>query len=113
MTIPTTERLARALEELNDPKLSEMVAKARAGYYDDFKSDLAQPLTTLYMDLMDVGHPEMAQRVVDGEFDSTKEEAEAWMEAEGRDILKLLMLSEDVDFRRFIENINRVQWKEN
>ena len=78
MEIPTTERLARALEELDDPKVNWMIEKARQGYYDDFKSPLATPEIQLVIDLHIYGHNELAKRVINGEFDCTLEESEAW-----------------------------------
>jgi hypothetical protein len=77
--LPTTERLARALESLNDPALAGMIAQARAGYYDDYKSSLAMPQVQLVLNIRSHGHPEFAKRVIDGEFDATLEEGEAWI----------------------------------
>jgi hypothetical protein len=57
-TIPTTERLARALEAALCP--SWMIDRARAGYYDDFKSDLALPCMQLVADLMGIGQTKLA-----------------------------------------------------
>lgn len=85
--IPTTERLARALMELDDPKLIWMIERARQGYYDDFKSPLAMPLHQLVLDLQAVGHPEMIRRVIDGEFDATLEEGDEWFRREGHTLL--------------------------
>jgi hypothetical protein len=85
--LPTTERLAHALEAANDPALAPMIALARAGHYDDFKSDLATPIVQLVNDLERAGHPELAQRAKDGEFDGTIEEGQAWFESEGKDLL--------------------------
>lgn len=62
--IPTTERLAQALEEAKDPALRKMVELARKGHYDDFKSSLAFPLVQLAADLRAAGHPELVQRVI-------------------------------------------------
>ena len=64
--LPTTERLALALELEGAP--AQMVDAARAGCYDDFRSESATPMN--------------------GEFDSTQEEAEAWFQREGKDLLK-------------------------
>jgi hypothetical protein len=74
----TTEKLARALEELDDPALAEMVARARAGYYHDYLSPLALPEMQLHADLCNAGHHVFAQRVINGEFDASKAEAAAW-----------------------------------
>jgi len=86
--LPTTERLARALEALNDPALAGMIERARAGYYDDYKSTTATPQTQLVHDLRAHGHPEFLGRVMNGEFDATLEEGEAWINGpEGRAVL--------------------------
>jgi len=81
-TIPTSERLAQALEaELrttHDTRLELLIGRARDGFYDDFKSDLPNPQQALVYDLRTLGHFKFAQRVIDGEFDATMEEAEAW-----------------------------------
>ena len=71
--LPTTERLARVLEAEGLP--AEMVAAARDGYYDDYKSPLAMPETQLYQDLIGHGRKDLAERAVAGEWDATKEEA--------------------------------------
>jgi hypothetical protein len=84
---PTTEKLAQALEATGDANLAQMVQKARAGYYDDFKSELALPIIQLIADLRDKGHEELAQRAMSGEFDSTPEESAAWVAGEGKDYL--------------------------
>jgi hypothetical protein len=80
--LATTERLARALEALNDLNVAEMVVKARDGYYDDYKSPLDFPIRRLVHDLEAAGHPEMAERVKDGEFDATEAEALEWSRTE-------------------------------
>jgi hypothetical protein len=96
--MPTTERLAVALEALDDNRLVGMIHRARHGYYDDYKSTLVQPLVTLVKELHSFGLPGMVQRVIDGEFDSTKKEAEAWANSpEGQRIFA--ELSEAARFR--------------
>lgn len=85
MSEPTTERLAKALEAANAP--TEMVERARAGYYDDFKSELVLPCMQLVADLGEAGLQELQQRAINGEFDSTPDESKAWFEAEGKDHL--------------------------
>jgi hypothetical protein len=88
---PTTERLATALEAAGAPP--GMVDRARAGYYDDFKSELATPCIQLVADLRAAGLDELAARAIDGEFDGTPEESAAWFEAEGKDYLPQSMWS--------------------
>jgi len=89
--LPTTERLAHALESLGDPKLFGMIALAYAGYYDDFKSELAFPMLQLVQDLEKMGHPDMAALARNGEFDATEAEATAWKKSKGRAIVTELM----------------------
>lgn len=72
----TTEKLAKALEMAKAP--ASMIADARAGRYDDFKSDSATPITDLVRDCLKHGLRSMAQRAKNGEFDTTREEAEEW-----------------------------------
>jgi len=78
-TLPTKERLAQALEELHDPRLAEIVARARAGVYDDFETTLPFPQATLIGELVELSHFKFASRVMNGEFDATEEEGNAWL----------------------------------
>lgn len=74
--VPTTRKLATALMRRGAPM--DMVQRALAGYYDDFKSPLAMPEMQLYHDALAAGLPDIAEMVKDGEFDATKEESAAW-----------------------------------
>ena len=85
--IPTTERLAEALEELGDPRLDEMIKRARQGFYDDYKSPYPFPLLKLKLELQSAGYTWMVNRVIAGEFDATYEEAREWFEKEGRHLI--------------------------
>jgi hypothetical protein len=76
MTEPTTERLARDLEAAGAPAI--MIVRARAGYYDDYKSPLAFPETQLLTDARAAGLEDIAQGVMDGRWDGTREESDAW-----------------------------------
>jgi len=89
--LPTTERLALALEAANDPALASMITLARAGHYDDFKSNLNYPIMQLVHDLEAAGHSELAKRAKEGEWDATEEEARAWVKAEGEHWLQQLV----------------------
>jgi hypothetical protein len=66
----SSERLAKALEEADLP---EMAAKARKGYYNDFKSPLVMPAMQLAKDLEKAGTPAALalrrRHVKYGEFD--------------------------------------------
>ena len=85
--LPTKERLARVLEASHAPV--EMIAKARAGAYDDYESDSATPIINLVHDLEAAGLSSLAEKARDGVFDSTKAEAERWFQREGKDLLGL------------------------
>lgn len=85
--VATAERLARALEGRQNPRLAGMIRKARAGEYDDYLSESATPINDLVRDLVQNGEHELATRAMRGEFDGTREEAQAWAESdEGRDV---------------------------
>lgn len=83
------DRLADALYKIG---LLEMGNKAKAGHYDDYESDIAFPKIQLVHDLSKIKTHEsekLIQRVVDGEFDGTKEETDKWMESEeGQETLR-------------------------
>jgi hypothetical protein len=93
MAEPTTARLARALAEIPGvPR--DMIARAIDGYYDDYLSPLALPILTLWSDLRALADlPKtpaasrpllraLADRVRNGDFDGTREEAESWRRSE-------------------------------
>lgn len=80
----TKDMLAEALTGVG---LDDMAAKARTGYYHDFLSPLALPEMALITALgaAATAQPDKAQaimalrnRVIDGEFDASTEESEAW-----------------------------------
>lgn len=74
MSVSTAEKLAQVLHAAG---LFEMEKKARGGYYDDFRSPLATPIVQLVNDLRAAGQHDLAHRAMNGEWDGTKEEAEA------------------------------------
>lgn len=76
MKLSTSERLAQVLHAAG---LLEMESKARAGYYDDYRSPLATPIVQLVKDLSAVNRRDLAERAMNGEWDGTREEGEAWM----------------------------------
>lgn len=94
----TSERLAKALEAANAPKA--MITAARAGCYDDYKSESAFPLTDLVRDLTAAtkglaNHPRavllaLAQRVRNGDFDATAEESEEWAASQTGEMAEVL-----------------------
>lgn len=88
----TKDKLAAALRDID---LQEMADKAAAGYYHDFLSELDLPTIALVKDLERVGTTpalQLRKRVLEGEFDATKEEADAWAESpEGQETLSQLL----------------------
>jgi hypothetical protein len=74
----STEKLVAALEAQGAPTLKNVIRNARKGYYHEFDSDLVFPLAVLKADLEAHGFTELAQKVVEGEFDAGREEAEMW-----------------------------------
>lgn len=97
----TKDRLAAAMRECGVPE--DMVKKAEAGYYDDYLSPLPDNITQLLADLAAVAKAagdnsklafdcgRLAGRAVQGEFDGTKEESEAWaMSEEGQEAFRKL-----------------------
>jgi hypothetical protein len=81
----TKERLACTLEKAGAPLI--MVNAARSGRYDDFESESVTPIVDLVNDLRAFGLHDLAHRAMNGEFDGTKEEAEAWYQREGRNLI--------------------------
>lgn len=82
--VHTKDVLAVALREVG---LVHMADVAATGYYHDFLSPLATPELQLVADLREAavrnpGRKEeikaLAARVVNGDFDATKEESDAW-----------------------------------
>jgi hypothetical protein len=70
----TKDRLAHALREAG---IEDMARRARAGYYDDFISELDTPILQLCEDLADLGTRsamELRDRVKAGEFDTLRDE---------------------------------------
>lgn len=82
----TKERLAQVLE--TSGASTEMIKNARLGMYDDFISPLPNPIMHLVADLREEGLHDLAQRAMDGDFDASKEEAEAWFQSEGKNLIR-------------------------
>ncbi len=80
--------------ELETAGLADMAKKAREGYYHDFLSPLDTPCLQLAEDLAAVGTPAalaLRERHLDGEFDASIEESEAWAASpEGQAFLRRL-----------------------
>lgn len=78
---PTMHRLARDLKDANAPEW--MVDKALSGFYDDYHPNApALNMTSLLSDMRKAGLPKAMQlKVIDGEWDATKEESDAWAQS--------------------------------
>jgi hypothetical protein len=77
----TKERLSQALREAKAP--TEMIEHAEIGGYDDFEAvDTASPIVDLVNACRAFGLDDLAKRAMNGEFDATEEEAEAWARSE-------------------------------
>jgi hypothetical protein len=66
---PPHERLAEELEKLG---AHQMADDAKDGYYGDFTSPLAMPISQLVRDLQRLGTPaalDLRKRAMNGEFD--------------------------------------------
>ena len=86
----TRERLVAALEEERAPK--SMVRRAGEGYYDDFLSPLAMPIHQLVSDARKYNLTRIAKKAMNGGFDATKEESDAWAASEeGRETIRDFM----------------------
>lgn len=108
MSEHTTVKLATALGEIPGvPK--DVMTRAVDGYYHDFLSPLAMPEMQLVTDLRELASRPatprnsrpllraLADRVIDGEFDATKEESDAWAASpEGQETFRTL--KDDVVF---------------
>ena len=104
----TTVKLANALSVI--PGVPEdMIQRAKAGLYHDFLSPLDYPELKLLSDLQALADTpatprdsrrllrDMAQRVMNGEFDASAEEAREWAESpEGRETFR--QLADDIAF---------------
>lgn len=82
----STKILVEALEEINqDGAVNHIIQRARADWYHDFfsPSETGNPQAELIIDIRKTKLPAVVknafiERVVNGDFDGTKEESEAW-----------------------------------
>lgn len=89
-TAPSQKALAAALVEAGAP--GEMVAKALNNYYHDFLSPLAAPELALLEDARRLGLESIAQGVLEGRWDATKEESDEWAKSpEGQEVFGKLL----------------------
>lgn len=79
----TKDKLAAALRAILQ---EELAVRAENGEFDDFESDSPTPISDLAMELAALGTSEaldLRVRVVDGEFDATAEDDDAWSQSPG------------------------------
>jgi len=93
--LPTKERLAHEIDAVarryGDEGLVAMARRAREGYYDDYESPLAMPCVKLVEDFRFLGYEGMARKAMDGRWDGSREEGEAWAARQTEpDILEVL-----------------------
>lgn len=72
----STDRLVQALRVAGAP--AHLVQLALADAFHDFGSASATPITDLVRECRRHGLDDIAQRAMAGEFDATREEADAW-----------------------------------
>lgn len=84
--LPTsTKRLVDALKAQHNPKLAATIKRAERNEFHDYLSESATPCVDLVMTLQKLGFRSLAIRARNGEFDATREEADAWAKSdEGR-----------------------------
>jgi hypothetical protein len=113
----TTAKLARALSEIPGvPKV--MIQRAVDGYYHDYLSPLTFPEIQLVSDLRDLANlpvtprdsrpllRALAQDVIDGKYDATKEESDAWAASpDGQETFR--QLRDDVVFGGMVRDIEK------
>lgn len=74
----TKDKLAQALREIGLDKLAD---KAASGYWHDYLSPLTFPTADIVGRLVALHRPDatrLAEAIMNGEFDASKEEADAW-----------------------------------
>jgi hypothetical protein len=111
----TTIKLAKALGEIPGvPR--DMTQRAIDGYYHDYLSPLVMPEIQLVADLRALASApatprdsrpllrQMAERVINGEFDASKEESDEWARSpEGQETFR--QLRDDVVFGGMVRDM--------
>jgi hypothetical protein len=96
VTEPSAERLA---QELDKAHLHTLAVRARKDEFHDYRSPHALPEHVLVAELRKVGGRAanaIRQRVIDGEFDATRAESDAWAASpEGQAVMGELMRRDD------------------
>jgi hypothetical protein len=79
MELPTSERLANALDQAGAPP--RLVNNARIGLYDLYKSPYTFPKMALLSDLRHFQMNNFCTRVLLGEFEPSSTEVLAWLKS--------------------------------
>ena len=82
----TKDRLAKELTAAKAP--NAMIQAALKGRYDDYESESPTPIGDLVRDCRNAGLHDISAKAMNGEFDGTKEESEAWFRREGAKLLR-------------------------
>lgn len=61
--------LADHLESYDSERYAVIIERCRSGQYDDFMSDFATPKMQMVSDLRDQDRNDIAQKVINGEYD--------------------------------------------
>jgi|SRR5579864_4417501 len=115
----TTVKLAKSLREI--PGMPpDMIRRAIDGYYHDYLSPLTFPEMQLVTDLRRLAAAPMTgprakaalaamvQRVIDGEFDASKEESDEWARSpEGQETFR--QLGDDAVFGGMVRHMQNEQ----
>ena len=116
-TAPTAMKLAAALRAIPGvpPEMSE---RAQDGYYHDYLSPLTFPEIQLVADLRELAKApatprlsrpllrDLAQAVINGDYDASKEESDAWAASpEGQETFR--QLQDDVTFAGIVRETER------
>jgi len=88
----TKRKLVERLVQANAPDF--MVSNAERGYYDDYESDIAFPITRLVADCIEYDLNDIAEEAKSGEFDASPEECEAWVK---RNMDSIRLLLQEID----------------
>jgi len=115
----TTVTLAKALREIPGVP-QDMIRRAIDGHYHDFLSPLDFPEITLVADLRALASTpatprdsrpllqQMAQRVINGEFDASPEESKAWAKSpEGQETFR--QFADDAVFGGIVKQMGDAQ----
>ncbi len=87
----STSKLVDALLDAGDARLRPLIVRARHEEFHDFSSPHAMPEHVLVAELRSLGFEPLAQRVIRGDFDATREESKAWADSpDGQETIREL-----------------------